>query len=164
MVRGPRQMIEPASRAWKVGKTLRGSNRGRTLPGWRAKDKLIHGANLRAVSSPGAVQHPPGYRLREGWSAPFLPSTTPVKRPKVQSEDQARDLQPQIDDDSPGDLDIPAALWTRKAVRHLIRKQYGIDMPVRNCRRVPQAVGRHGQGAASPRKDETPRRSARGWI
>ena len=67
------------------------------------------------------------------------------------SEDQARHLQRQIDDHSPGDLDIPAALWTRKAVLDLIRKQYGIDMPVRTVGAYLKRV-QHGQGAASPRQ------------
>ncbi len=42
-------------------------------------NKLIHGADLRAVNGPGARQHPQDYRLRVGWSALFVPSTTPVK-------------------------------------------------------------------------------------
>ena len=55
----------------------------------------------------------------------------PVGSGRTLSEDQGRHIRRQIDDHTPEDLGIPAALWTRKAVRDLIRKEYGIEMPVR---------------------------------
>ena len=87
----------------------------------------------------------------------------PVGSGRTLSEDQARHLQRQIDDHSPGDLDIPAALWTRKAVRDLIRKQYGIDMPVRT---VGEYLKRWGDTAKVPRrhaKDQDPE-EIRAWL
>lgn len=87
----------------------------------------------------------------------------PVGSGRTLSEDQARHLQRQIDDHSPGDLDIPAALWTRKAVRDLIRKQYGIDMPVRT---VGEYLKRWGYTAKVPRrhaKDQDPE-EIREWL
>src|SRR3954468_6412503 len=80
----------------------------------------------------------------------------PVGSGRTLSEDQARHIQQQIDDHSPEDLGIPAALWTRKAVRDLIRKEYGIDMPVRT---VGEYLKRWGYTAKVPRrhaKDQDP--------
>jgi len=65
------------------------------------------------------------------------------------SDDQARHIQRQIDDHAPEDLGIPAALWTRKAVRELIRKEYGIEMPVRT---VGEYLKRWGYTAKVPRR------------
>src|SRR3954452_25218036 len=80
----------------------------------------------------------------------------PVGSGRTLSEDQARHIRQQIDDHSPGDLGIPAALWTRKDVRDLIRKRYGIDMPVRT---VGEYLKRWGYTAKVPRrhaKDHSP--------
>jgi transposase len=79
------------------------------------------------------------------------------------SEDQARHLQQQIDDHSPEDRGIPAALWTRKAVRDLIRTEYGIDMPVRT---VGEYLKRWGYTAKVPRRharDQDPA-EVREWL
>jgi transposase len=87
----------------------------------------------------------------------------PVGSGRTLSEDQARHIQQQIDDHSPGDLGIPAALWTRKAVRDLIREQYGIDMPVRT---VGEYLKRWGYTAKVPRrhaKDRDPE-EIREWL
>jgi transposase len=77
----------------------------------------------------------------------------PVGSGRTPSDDQARHIQQQIDDHSPEDLGSPAALWTRKAVRDLIRKQCGIEMPVRT---VGEHLKRWGYTA------EVPRRHAKG--
>ena len=87
----------------------------------------------------------------------------PVGSGRTLSEDQARHIQQQIDDHSPGDLGIPAALWTRKAVRDLIRKEYEIDMPVRT---VGEYLKRWGYTAKVPRrhaKDQDPE-EIREWL
>jgi len=73
----------------------------------------------------------------------------PVGSGRTLSAEQARRLQQQIDDHSPADLGIPAALWTRTAVRDLIRKEYGIDMPVRA---VGEPLKRWGYTAKVPRR------------
>jgi transposase len=87
----------------------------------------------------------------------------PVGPGRTLSEDQARHLRQPIDDHSPEDLGIPAALWTRKAVRDLIRKEYGIDMPVRT---VGEYLKRWGDTAKVPRrhaKDQDPE-EVRAWL
>lgn len=47
------------------------------------------------------------------------------------TEEQERHIQKLIVDKTPDQLKFPFALWTREAVRQLIRRQCGIDMPVR---------------------------------
>jgi transposase len=47
------------------------------------------------------------------------------------TEEQERHAQRLIVDKTPDQLKFPFALWTREAVRQLIGKQYGIDMPTR---------------------------------
>jgi hypothetical protein len=65
------------------------------------------------------------------------------------SDEQARHIQQQVDDHSPEELGIAAALWSRKAVRDLIRNECGIDMPVRT---VGEYLKRWGYTAKSPRR------------
>ena len=80
----------------------------------------------------------------------------PVGSGRTLSDEQARRIQDLIDDHSPEELGIAAALWTRKAVRDLIRKEYGIDMPVRT---VGEYLKRWGYTAKVPRrhaKDQDP--------
>jgi transposase len=47
------------------------------------------------------------------------------------TEGQEREVQRLIGDKTPDQLKFPFALWTREAVRLLIGRRYGIDMPVR---------------------------------
>lgn len=87
----------------------------------------------------------------------------PVGSGRTLSEDQGRHIQRQIDDHTPEGLGIPAALWTRKAVRDLIRKEYGIEMPVRT---VGEYLKRWGYTAKVPRrqaKDQDPE-EIREWL
>ena len=87
----------------------------------------------------------------------------PVGSGRTLSDEQARHIQRQIDDHNPEDLGIPAALWTRKAVRDLIRKECGIDMPVRT---VGEYLKRWGYTAKVPRrhaKDQDPE-EVREWL
>src|SRR5262245_10286279 len=44
------------------------------------------------------------------------------------SDEQARRIKARIDGHAPDELGIPHALWTRRAVRDLIRKELGIDL------------------------------------
>jgi transposase len=55
----------------------------------------------------------------------------PVGIGRTLSDEQASRIQGQLDTRTPGQLGIPAALWTRKAARALIRKETGIAMPAR---------------------------------
>lgn len=73
----------------------------------------------------------------------------PVGSGRALSDEQARHIQQQIDHHSPEELSIPAALWTRKAVRDLIRNEFGIDMPVRT---VGEYLKRWGYTAKVPRR------------
>jgi transposase len=50
---------------------------------------------------------------------------------RLLSDQQARHLQGLIDNQSPEELGIPHALWTRRAVRDLTRKECGIDLAER---------------------------------
>jgi transposase len=80
----------------------------------------------------------------------------PVGTGRALSDEQARRIQQQIDDHSPEQLGIAAAVWSRKAVRDLIRKEYGIEMPVRT---VGEYLKRWGYTAKVPRrhaKDQDP--------
>jgi transposase len=87
----------------------------------------------------------------------------PVGSGRTLSDEQARHLQRQIDDHSPEQLGIAAALWTRKAVRDLIRQEYGIEMPVRT---VGEYLKRWGDTAKTPRRharDQDPEEVDR-WL
>jgi transposase len=80
----------------------------------------------------------------------------PVGSGRTLSDEQARHIQEQIDHHSPEELGITAALWSRKAVRDLIRNECGIDLPVRT---VGEYLKRWGYTAKVPRrhaKDQDP--------
>src|SRR5262245_60295583 len=80
----------------------------------------------------------------------------PVGSGRTLSDEQAGRIQQQIDDHCPGELGIAAATWSRKAVRDLIRKEYGIEIPART---VGAYLKRWGYTAKSPRrhaKDQDP--------
>lgn len=47
------------------------------------------------------------------------------------SEEQERSIQKALIDKTPDQLKFPFALWTREAVKQLIRREYEIDMPIR---------------------------------
>jgi transposase len=73
----------------------------------------------------------------------------PVGSGRTLSDDQARHLQDRIDHNSPESLGIPSPLWSRRAVRDLIRKEYGIEMPVRT---VGEYLKRWGYTSKKPRR------------
>jgi transposase len=73
----------------------------------------------------------------------------PVGSGRALSDEQARRIQDQIDEHGPRELGIAAAVWSRKAVRDLIRDEFGIDMPVRT---VGEYLKRWGYTAKSPRR------------
>jgi transposase len=47
------------------------------------------------------------------------------------TDEQEQEVQKLIVDKTPDQLKFPFALWTREAVRQLVRRRYGVDMPVR---------------------------------
>jgi transposase len=71
----------------------------------------------------------------------------PVGVGRTLSDQQAARIQRLIDRNTPGRLGIPAALWSRKAVRALILKEFGIAMPVRT---VGEYLKRWGYTAKKP--------------
>jgi transposase len=73
----------------------------------------------------------------------------PVGSGRTLSDEQARRIQEQIDHHSPEDLGIAAAVWSRKAVRDLIRNEFRIDMPIRT---VGEYLKRWGYTAKAPRR------------
>jgi transposase len=80
----------------------------------------------------------------------------PVGTGRILWDEQARRIQDSVDAHSPEELGIAAATWSRKAVRDLIRKECGIDMPVRT---VGEYLKRWGYTAKVPRrhaKDQDP--------
>jgi len=96
--------------------------------------------------------------VSRGWSAytagglDGLPSDRtgrPVGSGRTLSDEQANSIQHQIDNRSPEDLGIPSPLWSRRAVRDLIRKELGISMPVRT---VGEYLRRWGYTAKRPRR------------
>jgi transposase len=80
-------------------------------------------------------------------------SGRPAGSGRALSEFQARHIQALLDACGPEELDIPAPLWTRRAVGELIRREFGIDLAVRT---VGEYLRRWGY---TPKK---PRRRARG--
>lgn len=77
----------------------------------------------------------------------------PIGSGRTLDDAQATQLQAKIKDHSPGDWGIAAPLWTRRAVRDLIRNEFQIDMPIRT---VGEYLRRWGY---TPKK---PRHKARG--
>jgi transposase len=71
----------------------------------------------------------------------------PLGSGRTLSDDQAAHLQDLIDHNTPEKLGIAAPLWTRAAVRDLIRKEYDIDVPVRT---VGEYLKRWGYTAKRP--------------
>src|SRR3954470_11375354 len=55
----------------------------------------------------------------------------PVGTGRTLSDEQAHHIQDRIDHHSPEELGIPSPLWSRRAVRDLIRRDLGIALPVR---------------------------------
>jgi transposase len=79
------------------------------------------------------------------------------------SDAQGQHLQQLLNEHSPEQLGIPAPLWTRRAVRELIRKEFGLDMPVRT---VGEYLKRWGYTAKRPRRHARPQdpEEVRQWL
>jgi len=87
----------------------------------------------------------------------------PVGSGRTLSDEQARHLQQRIDQGSPEELGIACPLWSRRAVRDLIRKEFGISMPIRA---VGEYLKRWGYTAKRPRRharDQDPK-EVRTWL
>ncbi len=55
----------------------------------------------------------------------------PIGSGRLLNSEQEQRIRQTIETKSPQELEIPSALWTRQAVRELIRKQVGIRLPIR---------------------------------
>ena len=87
---------------------------------------------------------------RDGLDAlPHDRTGRPTGTGRTLSDQQAQQIQAQLDAHRPEDLGIPAPLWTRPAVQQLIRKELGIAMPVRT---VGLYLHRWGYTAKRPRR------------
>ena len=87
----------------------------------------------------------------------------PVGSGRTLNDGQAARLRTILNEKSPEEVGIASPLWTRKAVAELIRKEYGIDMPVRT---VGEYLERWGYTAKVPRrhaKDQDPE-EVRHWL
>jgi transposase len=87
----------------------------------------------------------------------------PVGSGRTLSDEQARRIRDRIDDHGPEELGLAAAVWSREAVRDLIREGCGIAMPVRT---VGEYLKRWGYTAKVPRrhaKDQDPDEVAE-WL
>jgi transposase len=87
----------------------------------------------------------------------------PTGSGRTLSGERAAHLQQTIDAHSPEDAGVAAPLWTRRAVRDLIRQRYGIAMPLRT---VGEYLKRWGYTAKRPRRharDQDPA-AVRAWL
>jgi transposase len=87
----------------------------------------------------------------------------PVGSGRALTDEQGAHIQALIDEHSPEDLGIAAPLRSRPAVRDLIKKEYGIDLPVRT---VGEYLKRWGYTAKRPSRhasDQEPE-EVREWL
>lgn len=82
-------------------------------------------------------------------SLPGNRSGRPPGSGRFLSDEQAKQIQEHIDHHTPQQLDIPHALWTRRAVRDLIRREYGVDLAERT---VGQYLRRWGYTPKKPQR------------
>ncbi len=89
-----------------------------------------------------------------GHGVPALPqrrSGRPLGSGRALSDAQAEHLQQLVRTHQPEELGIAAPLWTRRAVRDLIRKEFDLDLAERTVGRYLKPLGLHGQAAAPSR-------------
>jgi transposase len=90
-------------------------------------------------------------------------SGRPVGSGRTLNDEQVAHIQGLIDANTPNKLGIASPLWNRRAVRDLIVKEYGIDMPVRT---VGEYLKRWGYTAKRPgrrSRDQDPE-EVRAWL
>jgi transposase len=87
----------------------------------------------------------------------------PLGSGRTLDDQQASHIQQLIDSKSPNELDIACPLWSRRAVRDLIFREFGIHMRIRT---VGKYLKRWGYTAKRPRrhaKDQDPQ-EVRTWL
>jgi len=79
------------------------------------------------------------------------------------TEEQEREVQKLIVDKTPDQLKFPFALWTREAVRLLMGRRYGIEMPVRTVGEYLKRWGFTPQKPVRRAKEQNPEAVER-WL
>jgi len=87
----------------------------------------------------------------------------PLGSGRTLDETQAAHLQAKLKDHTPEDWGIAAPLWTRRAVRDLIRKEYGIEMPIRTVGEYLKRWGYTPKKARRRTKKQDPE-EVREWL
>jgi len=87
----------------------------------------------------------------------------PIGSGRTLDDTQAARLQAEIKDHCPSDWGIAAPLWTRRAVRDLIRKEFDIDMPIRTVGEYLRRWGYTPQKARRKAKRQDPE-ELREWL
>ena len=87
----------------------------------------------------------------------------PVGSGCLLDEQQQQRLQQLIDGQSPQQLAIPSALWTRPAVQELIRQQVGLRLPIRTVGVYLQRWGYTPQQPVRKAYKQDPRPWRNGW-
>ena len=120
-------------------------------------------ANLLGVSRETVSRWWSAYSARGLDALPQERSGRPLGSGRLLSDEQARHIQGLLDKHGPGDLGIPAPLWSRRAVRDLIRKEFAIDLAVRT---VGAYLSRWGFTAKKPRRHarEQDPEEGRQWL
>jgi transposase len=87
----------------------------------------------------------------------------PVGSGRTLTDEQASHLQQLLDRHAPEELGIASPLWTRRAVRDLIRREYGITMPVRTVGEYLKRWGYTRKKARRHARDQDPE-EVRQWL
>ena len=87
----------------------------------------------------------------------------PLGTGRTLTDEQAGHLQDLLDSKTPDQLGIASPLWTRRAVRDLIVKEYAITMPVRTVGQYLQRWGYTRKKARRHAKDQDPEK-IRQWL
>jgi transposase len=87
----------------------------------------------------------------------------PVGSGRTLNEGQAAYLRTILNEKTPEDVGIASPLWTRRAVADLIRKEYGIDLPVRTVGEYLRRWGYTPKVPSRHAKDQDPE-EVRRWL
>ena len=120
-------------------------------------------AELLGVARETVSRWVSAYRAGGTDALPHERSGRPVGSGRTLTDEQAGRVRQRLDGSSPEDLGIAAPLWSRRAVRELIRLECGIVMPVRT---VGTYLRRWGYTPKRPRrrsKDQDPE-EVREWL
>jgi transposase len=87
----------------------------------------------------------------------------PVGSGRILTDEQAARIQRLIDENSPEQLGVASPLWSRPAVRDLIRKEYGITLAVRTVGKYLKLWGYTAKRPARHADDQDPE-EVRRWL